>query len=341
MKSVLLGSLLSLSGLPGLLCAQEQQTVRVGEFKLESGEVIHDCTIGYRTFGTLNPDKSNAVLFPTALGWQSAGLASRIGAGKLVDNAKYFVIAIDSLGDGISSSPSNSRSQPGLSFPQFSIRDLVNVEQKVVSENIHIQHLHAVIGFSMGGMQAFQWAVTFPNFVDKIVSIVGSPQLSSYDLLLWRTTLLALESDPDWKQGRYSQEPALHLMNMLQALALQTPEFVNTNTTRQDYSKFESGLRQESDDLGANDMLRQIQAVLSTDVAGSFGGSLQSAAAAVRAQSLVVVNRQDRLVDPLPATAFAKLLHAQLIELDSSCGHRVHGCDMQRIGQEVGAFLRK
>jgi homoserine acetyltransferase len=88
-------------------------------------------------------------------------------------------------------------------------------------------------------------------------------------------------------------------------------------------------------------MLRQIQAVLSTDVAGSFGGSLQSAAAAVRAQSLVVVNRQDRLVDPLPATAFAKLLHAQLIELDSSCGHRVHGCDMQRIGQEVGAFLRK
>jgi homoserine O-acetyltransferase/O-succinyltransferase len=213
--------------------------------------VIRDCTIGYRTFGTLNPDKSNAVLFPTAFGWRSAGLASRIGAGKLVDSAKYYVVVVDSLGDGISSSPSNSKSQPGLSFPQFSIRDIVNVEQKVVRDSLHIGHLHAVIGFSMGGTQAFQWAVTFPDFVDKIVSIVGSPQLSSYDLLLWRTVLLALESDPDWRQGQYNHEPALHLMNMVQSLALQTAEFVATNTARQDYSKFESELSQGPDDLDA------------------------------------------------------------------------------------------
>ena len=270
MKSILCGALLSLAGFPGLLSAQEQQTARIGDFKLESGEVIRDCAIGYRTFGTLNSDKSNAVLFPTAFGWRSAGLATRIGAGKLVDSAKYYVIAVDSLGDGISSSPSNSKSQPGLSFPQFSIRDLVSVEQKVVSDSMHIRHLHAVIGFSMGGMQAFQWAVSYPDFVDKIVSIVGSPQLSSYDLLLWRTVLLALESDPDWKQGQYSSEPALHLMNMVQALSLQTPEFVATNTTRQDYSKFESELSQGPDDLDANDTVRQIQALLSTDVAAVF-----------------------------------------------------------------------
>src|SRR5437588_12689183 len=116
MKSVLLAALLSLTGFLGLLAAQEQQTARIGDFKLESGEVIRDCAIGYRTFGTLNPDKSNVVLFPTAFGWRSAGLTTRIGAGKLVDSAKYYVIAVDSLGDGISSSPSNSKSQPGLSF---------------------------------------------------------------------------------------------------------------------------------------------------------------------------------------------------------------------------------
>src|SRR5262245_57628153 len=196
---------MSLTGFATLLTGQEQQTVRIGDFKLESGEVIRDCTIGYRTFGTLNASKSNAVLFPTAFGLRSAGLATRIGADKLVDSGKYYVIAFDSLGDGISSSPSNSKSQPGLSFPQFSIRDMVNVEQKVVSENLHIQHLHAVMGFSMGGMQAFQWSVSYPDLVDRIVSIVGSPQLTSYDLLLWRTVLLALESDPDWKQGQYTR----------------------------------------------------------------------------------------------------------------------------------------
>jgi homoserine O-acetyltransferase len=341
MKSILFLALLSLSVFVGLLSAQEQQTARIGDFKLESGEVIRDCTIGYRTFGTLSANKSNAVLFPTAFGWRSAGLATRIGAGKLVDSAKYYVIAVDSLGDGISSSPSNSKSQPGLSFPQFSIRDIVNVEQKAVSENMHIRHLHAVIGFSMGGIQAFQWAVSYPDFVDKIVSIVGSPQPASYDLLLWRSMLLALESDPDWKRGQYKQQPALHLMNMVQALALQTPEFVATHITRQDSSKFESELVQGPNDLDANDTLRQLQAMLSTDVASAFGGSLQRAAAVVHAQSLVIVNRQDHFVNPLPASEFANLLHAQLIELDSNCGHRVSGCEMQRIGQEVGAFLAK
>ena len=183
--------------------------------------------------------------------------------------------------------------------------------------------------------------MSYPDFVDKIVFIVGSPQLSSYDLLLWRTVLLALESDPDWKQGQYSSEPALHLMNMVQALSLQTPELVATNTTRQDYSKFESELSQGPDDLDANDTVRQIQALLSTDVAASFGGSLQRAAATVHAQSLVIVNRQDHVVNPLPASAFANLLHAKLIELDSNCGHRVHRCEMQRIGQEVAVFLAK
>jgi len=164
-----------------LLRAQEQQTAAIGDFKLQSGEIIRDCVIGYRVFGALNSEKSNAVLFPTAFGWKSAGLASRIGPGKLVDSDKYFVIAIDSLADGVSSSPSNSKTQTGLGFPQFSIRDLVNAEYKVVTEKLRLSHLHAVVGFSMGGMQAFQWAVSYPDFVDAIISIVGSPQLTSYD----------------------------------------------------------------------------------------------------------------------------------------------------------------
>ena len=173
---------------------QEQQLALLGDLKLESGRVIRDCVIGYRTFGSLNRDRSNAVLFPTAFGWRSSGLATRIGPGKLIDSARYFVIAVDSLGDGISSSPSNSKAQPRLDFPEFSIRDSVSAEQRLVVETLHLHHLRAVIGFSMGGMQAFQWAVSYPDFMDKVVSIAGSPQLTSYDLLLWRTSLLALEA---------------------------------------------------------------------------------------------------------------------------------------------------
>lgn len=320
---------------------QEQQLAHIGDLRLDSGKIIRDCVIGYRTFGRLNKDKSNAVLFPTAFGWRSAGLASRIGPGKLIDGDKYFVIVVDSLGDGISSSPSNSTSQPGLEFPEFSIRDMVSAEQQLVIGALHLRHLRAVMGFSMGGMQAFQWAVSYPGFMDKAVSIVGSPQLTAYDLLLWRSTLLALESDPGWKEGRYTSQPALHLMNMVQMLALLTPQYVVSHNPRREYQKFESELVQGPDELDANDTLRQIQALLSADVAVPFDGSLQGAAATVRSQMLVIVNKQDHVVNPQPAADFARMLHAPLLELDNDCGHRAHTCEMNRIGEAVAEFLEK
>jgi homoserine acetyltransferase len=126
---------------------------------------------------------------------------------------------------------------------------------------------------------------------------------------------------------------------MVGALMAQTPQFVATNTSPQKYQEFESDLVQGPDDLDANDTLRQIQALLTADIAAPFGGSLQGAAATVRGKTLVIVNKQDHLVNPLPSIEFAKMLHAQLIELDSSCGHRAHTCEMQRIGSAVAAFL--
>ena len=341
MKTRLTLVMLLLLALMRVVHGQEQQLARIGDLRLDSGKIIRDCAVGYRTFGRLNKDKSNAVLFPTAFGWRSDGLASRIGPGKLIDDDKYFVIVVDSLGDGVSSSPSDSKSQPRLDFPEFSIRDMVNAEQQLVVGTLHLRHLRAVMGFSMGGMQTFQWAVSYPSFIDKAVSIVGSPQLTAYDLLLWRSTLLALESDPGWKEGRYTSQPALHLMNMVETLALQTPQYVAAHNPRREYQKVESEQVQGPDDLDANDTLRQIQALLSADVGAAFVGSLQGAAAAVRSQMLVIVNKQDHVVNPNPAADFARMLHARLLELDSDCGHRAHTCEMKRIGEAVAEFLEK
>src|SRR5579884_2387932 len=93
-----------------------QQFANIGNLKLQNGEVIHNCRIGYRTFGQLNDDKSNAVLFPTWFGGRTQDLVELIGPGKLVDSGKYFVIAADALGDGVSCSPSNSQAQPRMKF---------------------------------------------------------------------------------------------------------------------------------------------------------------------------------------------------------------------------------
>ena len=230
--------LLLLAPLCAALHAEDQQFARIGDLKLENGEVIRDCVVGYRTFGIVNPQKSNVVVFPTYLGGRSADLASRIGAGKMVDSSKYYVIAVDSLADGISSSPSNSSTQPRMQFPKISIRDMVNAEHKMLTDSLLLTHVHAVMGFSMGGMQAFQWAVSYPEFMDKIVSIVGSPQLTSWDMLLWRTELLAVEADPDWKNGQYTTQPKLHLLDSVHALVLTTPESVASNTPVKDFEKF-------------------------------------------------------------------------------------------------------
>lgn len=257
----------------------------------------------------------------------------------MVDSARYYVIAVDSLADGISSSPSNSSTQPRLQFPKISIRDMVNAEHKMLTDSLHLSHVHAAMGFSMGGMQAFQWAVSYPEFMDKIVSIEGSPQLTSWDMLLWRTELLAVEADPDWKNGEYTTEPKLHLLDSVHALVLTTPEFIASNTPVKDFEKFFAE-QAEDGSFDANDSVRQTQAILTQDIAASFDGSMERAAAAVHVPALIVINRQDRLVNPMTSIELSKLLKTQVLELDSNCGHRAAGCEQAKIGQAVDDFLR-
>ena len=332
-------SLLLLLLTPLCLPAEDQQFATIGDLKLENGGVLRDCIVGYRAFGKMNPQKNNIVVFPTYLGGRSADLSGRIGAGKMVDSAQYYVIAVDSLADGISSSPSNSKMQPGMQFPQISIRDMVNAEHKMLTDALHLTHVHAVLGFSMGGMQAFQWAVSYPDFMDKIVSIAGSPQLTSWDMLVWRTELLAVEADPEWQNGRYTTEPKLHLQDSVHALVLTTPEYVATNTPSKDFEKFFAE-QAEDGSFDANDGFRQIQAILTQDIAAPFGESLERAATAIHAPVLIVINRQDHLVNPMTSIQLAKLLKAQLLELDSNCGHRAARCEQPKIGQTVADFLQ-
>jgi homoserine O-acetyltransferase/O-succinyltransferase len=136
--------------------AQDQKFASLGKFKLESGEVIRDCRIGYRTFGHLNADASNTILMPTWANGTTEQIKSNIGPNAVVDAADYFVIAIDALSNGVSSSPSNSSSQPRMKFPKITLRDMVNSQYQVLTGTLGIKHLRAVVGVSMGGMQAFE-----------------------------------------------------------------------------------------------------------------------------------------------------------------------------------------
>src|SRR6476469_9350919 len=136
------------------------QVFHEGDLKLESGEVIRDFSISYVTHGTLNARKSNAILMVTAVSGNHHRLDFLIGPGKALDTDKYFIVCTDAIANGLTTSPSNSTAQPHMKFPKFLMRDMVTSQFKLLTEHLGINHVVAVIGPSMGGMQTLQWGVS-------------------------------------------------------------------------------------------------------------------------------------------------------------------------------------
>ncbi len=244
---------------------------------------------------------------------------------------------LDALGDGVSSSPSNSDVQKGVEFPAITERDMVRAEYRAVTEVLHLKHAHAVIGISMGGEQTFEWAVTYPEFFDLAVPIAGTPQPTSYDLLSHTITEDAMLADPDYKGGKYGEkQPALTLANELLKMELTTPQYRVEHTERKDFpALLDEARKPERQD--ANDRMWQLKAVLALDV--PRGKPLDEVAKATRAKWLVIVSAHDHLVYPGPALAWAKAAGAESYISDTPCGHSLMECDAEQISQRVEKFL--
>ena len=285
-----------------------QQFARLGDFALENGAVIQDAVIGYRTLGRLNESKSNAVLVLPWFQGTSGQLVRHIGPGRLVDSSRYFVILADVFGNGVSSSPSNSASQPGTRFPEFTISDIVRSQHDLVHRTLQLTRLHAVVGTSMGGMQVFQWIAAYPNFVDNAVSIVGSPQAQADDKERCQGIVLSAQ-EAGWPRVR-------------DALLRGRPRT----------AWYELRRRPE-------DEIRQARAMALLDISRRHDGSMERAAAAIGARLMVAGAWTDREVNPKPGFDFARLAKAEILELDGACGHQAPSCDRATLWRAVSRFL--
>jgi homoserine O-acetyltransferase len=283
----------------------------IGDLPLESGQSIHDCRVGYRTYGRLAPDKSNAILILTWFGGTSGDVAPWIGDGKLYNSSKYLVIVADALGDGVSSSPSNSP------VPQFTIRDMVRSQHELVTRELKLDHLLAVSGLSMGGMQTFQWVVSYPEFMTKAIPIVGTPKQTAYDLLLWKTELSLIDSPLGMKAAADINEMHLH-----------TPAYVATHT--KDVDVLMKSHEEWMQKMNLSDYAAVLRAMIGHDI-GSFDG--------VRAKMLVVVSQQDHMVNPIPAQEFARMTKSELLVLTGDCGHLATVCEKKLLTRSVANFL--
>lgn len=321
---------------PRSLKAQELQLADMGECPLESGEVILDCRIAYRTVGTMNQDGSNVILFPTWFGGTTESLLAQVGENGFIDPTRFYVIMVDAFGNGVSSSPSNSPRQPGARFPRIGIRDMVRQQHRLLTEKLGIHHLKAVTGISMGGMQSFEWAVAYPGFAEKVMPIVGSPRLDPYDIVLWETyaSLLGWYLECDCQPAATAVQQLMFLMGGPDYRARVNPR-ANLEATR-------NGLASATMTPGrAHDLISQLHAMIGHDVSSPFGGSMEEAAARVRAEILVVVGLTDHIVTPGPALAFAELLGAETLELTNDCGHSAPGCAPATFRPRAAAFLAR
>jgi homoserine O-acetyltransferase/O-succinyltransferase len=307
--------------------AQQQQFGEIGDLKLVSGEILRECRVGYRTLGKLNAEKSNVIVYPT---WANGRTEQMAGGLAWLSDSGYFVIAIDALSNGVSSSPSNSRFQPRMKFPRITVRDMVESQYKLLTRVLRIDHVKAVMGVSMGGMQTFQWVVAYPGFMDQAVPVAGSPRLAPYDLVHWQMQIDAIKNDRLWNSGNYTKNPAGAFEYEIGALILTTPLYYNAHTTREQVFAEIAKSRDHYSGPDANNKIRQVEAMMALDAAD---------ASVVKAKMFFVVAMNDHTVTPGPALEFAKKLGVEPFVLDNDCGHSLHACPDDGMGKAILKFL--
>jgi homoserine O-acetyltransferase len=189
--------------------ASEQHEFRVANFKTEAGVTLPEARVVYGTYGQLNAARDNAVLLPSHYMANYHGYEWLIGQGHALDPSSLFLVSTELFGNGRSSSPSNTP-EPfhGPRFPVMTIRDNVQAVHRLLADELKITHVRAIVGFSMGAEQAFQWAVSYPEFADRIVATSGTAKCYPHGVVRLEGQISAIAADPVFQGGDYKTEPA-------------------------------------------------------------------------------------------------------------------------------------
>ena len=329
----------------------------VKSFKTESGTVLPEAHLVYGTYGELNAAHDNAILLPSHYMAEMHGYGWLIGPGKSLDPRKYFLVTSELFGNGRSSSPSNTP-EPlhGPRFPLTTIRDNVEIVHTLLTEQLHIKHLRAVIGFSMGAQQAFQWAVSYPDFMDRIVATSGTARTYGHGFVRLEGEIAALTADSAFKNGDYTEQPTrgIEAFSMVWAGWLFSQEWWRQELWRTNPEEFGTTFDQVMDhfrhhfipDADANNLILQMRTWEKHDVGTTapFHGDLQAALKSIKVPVLYMPSQTDLYFPVTDARYEARFIpHCTFAPIPSLWGHPAGAAatpaDSQFLNDHIAAFM--
>jgi len=191
---------------------KDYETLDLGDVKLSSGEILKSAKLTYKTYGALNKTSDNVVVLPTFYTGTHKRNEGFFGPDRAINPNKYFIVSINMFGNGLSSSPSNSLSpQDGPRFPDITLWDNINCQQKLLTEKLKVKKIALVAGWSMAGCQAYQWSAQFPNMVKSILPFCASAKTSTHNHVFLEGVKAALVADKNWNKGNYKSPPVAGL----------------------------------------------------------------------------------------------------------------------------------
>ncbi len=328
----------------------------IKNFKTESGVVLPEVQVVYGTYGTLNAAKDNAVLLPSHYMAKLNGYEWLMGPDKALDPAKLFLVTTELFGNGSSSSPSNTP-EPfhGPRFPVMTIRDNVEAVHRLLEEDLHVTHLRAVIGFSMGAEQAFQWAVSYPSFADKIVATSGTAKCYGHGVIRLEGQVAAITEDPAFKGGDYVEEPlkGIQTSGLVWAGWIYSQEWWRREMWRQNSkpgTTFEDVLNRMRTDFfkgsDANNLILQMRTWEKHDVGATpgFGGDVEKALRSIKAPFLYMPSATDMYFPLEDARYEARFMSTvSLVPIPTLWGHPAGAAvdpeDAKFLNVTIGDFL--
>jgi homoserine O-acetyltransferase len=186
----------------------DHQVFEAGDVVLQSGRTFRNMRLAYKTFGTLNADKSNVILYPTSYSAQHHDTQFMVSEGGALDPSKYFIVIPNLFGNGLSSSPSNTPwPDVGSRYPDVTYFDAVHVQRRMLAELWGIEKLALVYGWSMGAMQAYHWAALFPDAVARIAVVCGAARCAPHNHVFIEGAKAALMADPGYRDGVFTERP--------------------------------------------------------------------------------------------------------------------------------------